>query len=572
MAQFQDKTIKSVIDEINLSYFIPDIQREYVWLRNQDEHKIEQLFDSLIRGYPIGSFLIWKLRKTDIENKNFRQIDNNKLNIQLYKFLEKYDSRSKHNEKIDVEQINSDDLYIVLDGQQRLTSLYIGLKGSRTLRRKYAWENNPLAYEEKKLYINLKYTPSFDDPEDNYEIKFLSDVEYSAKDDTKHWFKIGDILSMDTKEVFSYSKKNLLNDAETDILCNLNDAFCKLYKISYYEETDKQLEKVLKIFIRVNSGGTELSYSDLLMSILTANFSSDIRDFMNNMVDSLHDNGFGVMGRDQILKTCLLLTNCPHVFIPRNFNRTNIDKIEKNWEKIQENIYTATKILSDFGYRHQLSSGYIVSTLAYFCFLNDVVTDSDKLQMLKFVRNAQITSYFSNSLDGKLEVISSILKTKCSFEMINNQLADINNVRYPLTINENDIDRLVASPFGNSATFALLQTLYPNLDYKNTLFHIDHIFPKSKFNVKNKMLDPSFIGRQDELFNLQLLEGEINNIKRAKDPEIWINDEFKTKEAIIDYKKRNYIDEKLNLTWDKINIFEISRNKLLISELKKRLL
>ena len=123
MAQFQDKTIKSVIDEINISYFIPDIQREYVWLRNPDERKIEQLFDSLLRGYPIGSFLIWKLRKTDIQNKNTKQDDKDSINIQLYKLIEKYDVREKHNKKIDIEQINSNDLYIVLDGQQRLTNL-----------------------------------------------------------------------------------------------------------------------------------------------------------------------------------------------------------------------------------------------------------------------------------------------------------------------------------------------------------------------------------------------------------------------------------------------------------------
>ncbi|GAA9657107.1 hypothetical protein HpHCM49_14010 [Helicobacter pylori] len=44
---------------------------------------------------------------------------------------------------------------IVLDGQQRLISLYIGLKGTRTLKKKWAKNNNPNAYEEKRLYLNL---------------------------------------------------------------------------------------------------------------------------------------------------------------------------------------------------------------------------------------------------------------------------------------------------------------------------------------------------------------------------------------------------------------------------------
>lgn len=139
MGQFKDITIKNVIEELNQSYFLPDIQREYVWLNKANEKKIEQLFDSILRNYPIGSFLFWKLKKSDIEtNRDVREVSD-KLNFQLYKFIEKYDIRDTHNEKIDIEQVNSNDLSIVLDGQQRLTSLYIGLKGSRTLKKPKAW-------------------------------------------------------------------------------------------------------------------------------------------------------------------------------------------------------------------------------------------------------------------------------------------------------------------------------------------------------------------------------------------------------------------------------------------------
>ena len=59
MGQFKDITIKEVIEEINVSYFLPDIQREYVWLDRATEKKIEQLFDSILRNYPIGSFLFF---------------------------------------------------------------------------------------------------------------------------------------------------------------------------------------------------------------------------------------------------------------------------------------------------------------------------------------------------------------------------------------------------------------------------------------------------------------------------------------------------------------------------------
>ncbi len=60
---FLDNSIKNVVDELNVRYFLPDIQREYVWLKKADEKKIEQLFDSMLRGYPIGSFFILEITK-----------------------------------------------------------------------------------------------------------------------------------------------------------------------------------------------------------------------------------------------------------------------------------------------------------------------------------------------------------------------------------------------------------------------------------------------------------------------------------------------------------------------------
>ncbi|GAA9529826.1 hypothetical protein UBN36_10980 [Helicobacter pylori] len=148
----------------------------------------------MCRGYPIGSFLFWKLQKEDIAKSD--EQDENKLNFQLYQFITNYDERKPHNEKIYIEQISRDDLCIVLDGQQRLISLYIGLKGTRTLKKKGARSDNPSAYEEKRLYLNLKHQPNMDNPEDNYQFEFHAKV---PTNDKKHWwFKVGDILELES--------------------------------------------------------------------------------------------------------------------------------------------------------------------------------------------------------------------------------------------------------------------------------------------------------------------------------------------------------------------------------------
>ncbi|GAA7173662.1 hypothetical protein HpBGD54_08270 [Helicobacter pylori] len=144
------------------------------------------------------------------------------------------------------------------------------------------------------MYLNLKHQPNMDSPEDNYQFEFHAKT---PENDKKHWwFKVGDILEL--KSVINYAREQELDGEESALLEKLKNAFCTEKLISFFEETEKNLNKVLNIFIRVNSGGVKLSYSDLLMSILTASFSSDIRKKMNELVDALEGKGFSNMGQD----------------------------------------------------------------------------------------------------------------------------------------------------------------------------------------------------------------------------------------------------------------------------------
>ncbi|OLQ60570.1 hypothetical protein BHU50_06560 [Helicobacter pylori] len=563
MGVFSDKSIKNVVDGLNVRYFLPDIQHEYVWLKKADEKKIEQLFDSILRGYPIGSFLFWKLQKEDIA-KN--ESDSDKLNFQLYKFITNYDERKPHNEKIGIGEIIRDDLYIVLDGQQRLTSLYIGLKGTRTLKKKRARNDNPNAYEEKRLYLNLRYQPNMDNPEDNYQFEFHAKT---PENDKEHfWFKMGDILELENG-VLNYVSEHNLGNKESELLETLNKAVHDKQLISYFEETEKNLNKVLNIFIRVNSGGVKLSYSDLLMSILTASFSSDIREKMNELVDTLKDKGFPNVGKDQVLKTCLLLIGKDTTFELKNFNKKNIKEIEENWEKITDSIYNAAKLLETFGYANYLGSAYILSSLAYFYFLNPKMNENDKEQALKFVRNAQITSYFTPSTDTKLNNIANSMKDAQTFESFNHNLAK--HQTCPLKITNDAIEEMMCSS-SHDRVFPILQILYPNLNCKTNTFHIDHIYPKSKFKKENKKLDKDFYECENHLYNLQLLEGAENQAKKDKDPEVWLKEEYKNEQAIGEYKKRNYIDPTLKLEWENIKEFRKTREEAIIEKLKEALL
>jgi uncharacterized protein with ParB-like and HNH nuclease domain len=277
--------IKDVVRDIHKKkYLLPSIQREFIW----GTYQIERLFDSLMRDYPIGSFLFWKLEKDRTSDFAF------------YEFLRNFHERdNKHNPKADV--LGESDLTAVLDGQQRLTSLYIGLKGtfSYKLPRK-RWDNDS-AFPKRKLYLNL--LNSSVNNELKYDFKFLTQSEAEIKNLNVFWFKVGDMLNMDSlKEVNSFLINNGLFDTSkyANEQANFaNEAMTKLFEIkhikptiSYYLEKSSKLDKVLNIFIRINSGGTELSYSDLLLSIATAQWEEkDAREEIISLVDEINSIG-----------------------------------------------------------------------------------------------------------------------------------------------------------------------------------------------------------------------------------------------------------------------------------------
>ncbi len=195
---------------------------------------------------------------------------------------------------------------------------------------------------------------------------------------------------------------------------------------------------------------------------------------------------------------------------------------------------------------------------------------NDEEQALKFVRNAQITSYFTPSTDTKLNNIANSMKDAQTFESFNHNLAK--HQTCPLKITNDAIEDIVCSS-SDARVFPILQILYLNLNYKTTTFHIDHIYPKSKFKKENEKLDKDFHKYGNHLYNLQLLEGQENKVKKDKDPEVWLKEEYKdNQQAIEEYKRKNYIDPTLKLEWENIKEFREKREEAIIERLKEVLL
>jgi uncharacterized protein with ParB-like and HNH nuclease domain len=318
-------TIAEAVENIeNNKFLLPAIQREFVW----SSSKIEWLFDSLMRNYPISSFLFWNVEGASINGYKF------------YKFINEYRERYKsHNEEIFTDGMGS--FNAILDGQQRLTSLYVGLKGSyayKEYRRK--WEDTEWSIPTRRLYIN--FVSTLEEQEDGriYEFSFLQDSSTNKTDIySNSWFRVGKILELKNISKFNkYVTENGLSEFSIDILARLQEAIHSDRIINYYLEKEQDLDKALNIFIRINSGGEPLDFSDLLMSIAVANWTQkDARKEIHKLVDVVRDKGFSI-SKDLILKTFLFLYSRDIKFRVTNFSKDNAKEFETEWEKIREAI------------------------------------------------------------------------------------------------------------------------------------------------------------------------------------------------------------------------------------------
>ena len=265
---YKTETIKNAVMSISHNkYLLPAIQRELVW----DHKQIETLFDSILSGYPFGAMLFWRYKK-DENNKDYK----------FYDFLRAYDEfdhsrnhNAEHNTTV------REEITGILDGQQRLTALFLGLKGYMNLHKRGTWRNLAGNYEKKFLFINLLYNKDSETEDEDikpeFQLKFKTEdqAQKESLSPDVYWFKIGNALDWkekkDWKDVLvgrelSENQRDVIEDVCSAIyekLINSNNP-----RISYYEEDTDSLDKVLNIFVRVNSGGTALDYTDFLMSMI----------------------------------------------------------------------------------------------------------------------------------------------------------------------------------------------------------------------------------------------------------------------------------------------------------------
>lgn len=548
MGYLPEITIADAIRRIQKGDLIlPAIQREYVWKPGQ----VMGLFDSLMRGYPVGGFLSWK-----VEPETASQ-------FQFYGFLKDFSVfNNRHNP--DADPVAGQAVTAVLDGQQRLTSFNIGLRGTYAYKLPRAWSNLSSSYPTRKLYLNVLGEAEDNEAGLRYDFRFLTDeqVKAASQDETRHWFAVPEIFQAEKMQhVWAAAAKAGLanNDQAVEILSQLWTSVHSTPSVKFFEETEQDIDRVLDIFIRVNSAGTVLSYSDLLLSIATAQWKErDARAAIHGLVDELNSTGAGFsFTQDIVLKSGLVLAGISDVgFKVANFKSDTMAKLDKEWDSIAESLKVAAGLLADFGLSSAtLSANSVLIPVAFYVHhrglkqkYRETVADAKDREALRrwTLRSLIVRGVWGAGLDTLLRELRQAITDHGDYAFptaeIEKRMAQRGK---SLALSTEQVEEILGVAYGKPRTFAVLAVLFPHVNTRN-VHHVDHIYPQallSRKELKAAGLDSEKIGRiqamRDLLPNLQLLEMSVNISKSATEPAAWADATYPTVEARHVYLQSN---------------------------------
>lgn len=524
--KYEDMNVSDVLEYVNNhTMLLPDIQREYVW----DYGEIEKLFESIVDGYPIGSCIFWKTTRSNL----------NREKPNLYYFLREFKEGTSKNEKAPEIFRKEKDYYIVLDGQQRITSLNIALCGSYTSYkggRGHA-KDDPNSWITRELYYNLEYYKNKSDQEDDEHpekrFRFLSKEESTMG----KWYKVNRLLGYDD---LSNAFKDWISAEYTDDICqDLTTLFQRLQMpsdalVHYYCISENNYDDALDIFVRVNSTGRKLAKSDLLFSTLIDGWKEG-KDNIEKLLKTMNSKGDGFnFTRDYLMRLALVLVDANTNLKIQSLTKKTIIAIRENWDSINKSLETMATLLVAIGLSKETLTSYNATMpIAYYLYRGGKIEDANsKREMKKFLSVAMAKRLFGIASNSALNNTRNTLKslnckeTPFKLSMFSNVvLTGGRNFR----VTKNDVDYWLEHYEKGQNTYVLLSLLYPDLKLSQVAFHQDHCHPYSGFDHKKiKKLSLSDVKEKDWrkkrnlLPNLQFLSGSDNESKNDTPLKIWV--------------------------------------------------
>ena len=596
MADYSHERLRDLLDSIKSQRVVlPAMQRNFVW----PEDKIYHLFDSMMHDYPIGTFLFWK-------------IDANTFNMYTFNtFIQSYDEEKGKMQRGNKATGVFSDYLAVLDGQQRITAIYLGVTGKyRTHIKGKKWDDAS-SYYNRVLCIDVLHVPSEED--EDYRFCFINEADVekvvqesdpNKKDVIKNAFwvpvkKVYDGLDCseytdDLESKYPDVVSSEVRKRARKMLERLEDAFKG--DVNYYEAKDKTLPEVVEIFVRVNSGGQKLNSSDLMLSVAAGEQSgdSDIHVVMQDAIEEINesvdnvDEGFRV-DKELILTAGLMFTGAESLSLqkPENYVPSQMNSIFKdNWDKIKDALKTTVKYIEYLGFNgNKLTSKNLVLPIAYYFYINGIVDQHqknnnrarcDRIFIRQWLLRAMINSVFKDGTGSTLIQMRALIeKTDKKYFPLDELM--IKEIKKTLKIGDEQITDILQLKYGDSRIVPIYDEL--NKATNNSKNQVDHIWAKaillSKKAIKNAYPMATeedikqFKDKCHYIANLELLDGLVNQRKDNREFKEWLIAEYPDPEDQKKFMKEHFIPEGVSYDFKEFLPFIDAREKLLAEKIKE---
>jgi uncharacterized protein with ParB-like and HNH nuclease domain len=553
-------TIYEALENIkNGKYVMPAFQRQYVWNMEQ----IEKLWDSILLDYPIATFLFWHV---DDDNVSWDTYFCNFLSEVSFDSRKQAVSVNYELSNINVKITDT----AVLDGQQRLTSLFLSLLGQAYVKQKYA-RRTTVGGTMVKLVIELnKHKLTVDEEEYNskkYDIKFTEKVGKLSPTQ----FEIKEILGSKFQDETTREQAieaaivNVPADSKDYARGILNKLYNKIFAeklIRYTEIQNMNQDDALEMFVRFNSGGKALKKHEITMSILEAYWPNAKTEFGRLLVDSYE--GFG---SDFIVRSALMLYGD---VIKSNINKQIAEDLKNNWQDFKKALKNLETVLK--GMKIEVSrfasSWNVLLPIIYFIYYNpDYANNLDGIKA--YLIRAVLFTYFQSGTTSKLQQMKSNINNN-EYEITIDMLEQMNDLR----VTDGKIDDIINSEKGSRVAGEALYFL--GIDWINKTFKYeqDHLHPYDRFDstkpISVSMEDwRRWRGNRNRLPNLQLLEGRSNGSKNAMRLVDYYNDMNDEQRAM--FRKEALIPDDVSLELENFEDFYEKRKELLTTKIRQLL-
>jgi len=540
-------------------YVMPAFQRQYVWSMEQ----IEKLWDSILLDYPIATFLFWHV---DDNNVSWDTYFCNFLSDVTFDNRKQADSINYELSSIDVRITDT----AVLDGQQRLTSLYLSLLGDAYIRQKFARKKSAGGLVAKLLIELNKNKLDVDEEEYNskkFDIKFnekvgrLSPTQFEVRNILNEKFQSDDTREKAIEDAIA----NVSSDSKEYARGILKKLYEKIFVeklIRYTEIHDMDQDDALEMFVRFNSGGKALRKSEITMSILEAYWPSAKTEFGKLLVDSY--SGFG---SDFIIRSSLMLYGD---VVKSNINKQIAEELKNNWSDFKKALKDLESVLKGSKIEVSRFSGSwnVLLPILYFIYYNPDYSDNIE-DIRAYLMRAILFTYFRSGTTSKLQQMRSNI-ISYGYEITMDMLDQIVDLR----VTEGKIEDILNSEKGSRVAGEALY--YLSLDWinKNFKYEQDHLHPYERFDG-NKPISVTmddwkrWRGNRNRLPNLQLLEGRSNGSKNDMSLIDYYNDmNDEQKETFIE---QAIIPEGVSLEIGSFEDFYEKRKAILAERIRKLL-